>query len=418
MLYIWMPEHDATWYWSNGDAWQSVAGLEQLIQQLQQHVQRYPNEQSAVLLFPTQQAQLLKHSMAKVQYKQLNDSVQYLLEDVMTEPIDQIVVRHRFVAPNQLYLMGVAQHAIETWRHALGLLPVKIVAMLPDFLALPSPEQLTFVAPVTAADSSNSNSVLQTSPDSVPDTTFGAEQHSQHLVLAAVAGRLIARQGLLQGQSIDDLAVFLSFLPSHTVIAASGLDAVQYDLIKQFGFTVQTFDYQFNPQGLTAQHAFNVLPKQKNQRRWSGYWTACIGLLLALFTVQLSYDLWRYYKLKSVADLTAEQAVNQYKTWFGSNNRVTEQNLRSQFESQLKSSQTANHQALDLLSRVGPILMQRQMLAQQVNYDNSVLSLQLRAKSNDELQSLTQQLNQQGFKAQLGSVQADGANVLGLLKVE
>lgn len=130
------------------------------------------------------------------------------------------------------------------------------------------------------------------------------------------------------------------------------------------------------------------------------------------------YDALRWSKLKKVADQTSAQAIDQYKFWFGENSRVTEQNIKSQFESQLRMSQLGDTQALSLLSRVGPILMQKQIIAQQVNYDASTLAMSLKAKSADDLQGLTQQLNQQGFQAELGSVQADSIGAIGVVKVK
>ncbi len=162
------------------------------------------------------------------------------------------------------------------------------------------------------------------------------------------------------------------------------------------------------------------MPKSKGQERtFSNYWKACAAVVLAIIVVQFSYDLLRWVKLKKVADQTAEQAIEQYKYWFGSSSgRVTEQNIKGQFESHLRMSQQGDTQALSLLSRVGPILMQRQILAQQLNYDASILTMALKAKSADDLQALTQQLNQQGFKAELGNVQADGSGAIGVVKIQ
>ena len=382
MLYIWMPEAEGTWGWSNGTSWQSAANLEQLIQQLNLH-SNPAKLQDAVVFFSTQQAQLLTQSIPKAQYKQLaGDGVKYLLEDYITQPIDHMQVRHSFVAPDQVHLLGVSQHHVETWRHSLALLPIHVVAMLPDFLLLPSPKQ------------------------------------PKQWVLGHLAGRLLARSADFQGQSIDDLALFLQFQPSDVEILTTGLNAEQQQQFAQYrAQPLQNFDYVFDSSNLNASHPFNVLPKSKSSRAWSGYWQACAVLLLSIILVQLSYDLLRYVKLKHVANQTAEQAINQYKTWFGANSRVTEQNLKSQFQSQIQSSKSADMQALDLLSRVGPILSQKQIVAQEMRYEDATLSLLLKAKSADELQALTQQLNQQGFKAELGNVQADAGAAVGILKV-
>ena len=62
--------------------------------------------------------------------------------------------------------------------------------------------------------------------------------------------------------------------------------------------------------------------------------------------------------------------------------------------------------------------MQHQIIANQVNYEASMLNMDLVAKSSDSLQTLVQQLNQQGFKAELGNVQTQGTTVIGLVKIQ
>ena len=44
--------------------------------------------------------------------------------------------------------------------------------------------------------------------------------------------------------------------------------------------------------------------------------------------------------------------------------------------------------------------------------------MNLTARSSDVLQGLVQQLNQQGFKAELGNVETRGAGVVGMVKIQ
>ena len=62
--------------------------------------------------------------------------------------------------------------------------------------------------------------------------------------------------------------------------------------------------------------------------------------------------------------------------------------------------------------------MQHQIIANQINYEASILNMDLVAKTSDSLQTLVKQLNQQGFKAELGNVQTQGATVIGLVKIQ
>lgn len=379
MLYIWMPETNGTWYWSAGENWLQAHSLEQLIQDLQAH-----NGKEAVVYFPSRNAQVLQQPMTKAHYKQLGqEGVKYLLEEYVTLPIDHMKVVHHF-QNDQLNVMGVAQSTIETWQHALNLLPIQIAAFLPDFLILPTPEK-------------------------------------NQVVIVNLYDHLLIRESEWSGNSVDDLGLFLEFQTPETQYKLANLNSSELASVlaasNQDQYT--EFSYQFQPLLKAKQHPFNVLPKSKNAEvQWSGYWKASALILFAVILVQLGYDALRWSKLKKVADQTAVQAVDQYKYWFGESSRVTEQNIKSQFESQLRMSQLGDTQALSLLSRVGPILMQKQIIAQQVNYDASTLAMSLKAKSADDLQGLTQQLNQQGFQAELGNVQADSVGAIGVVKVK
>ena len=379
MLYIWMPETNGTWYWSTGENWLQSNSLEQLIQDLQTH-----NGKEAVVYFSSRHAQVFQQTMNKTHYKQLGqDGVKFLLEEFVTLPIDQMKVVHHF-QNDQLNILGVAQSTIETWQYALSLLPVQIVAFLPDFLMLPEPEE-------------------------------------NQVIIANLYDHVLVRENAWSGDAVDDLGLYLEFLPAETQVQHSNLNFSQLDGLATVTNADQRTEsaYQFQQLVRAKQHPFNVLPKAKNaETQWSGYWKAAAVVLVAVIFVQLAYDALRWAKLKKVADQTAVQAIDQYKSWFGENSRVTEQNIKSQFESQLRMSKLGDTAALSLLSRVGPILMQKQIMAQQVNYADSTLAMSLKAKSADDLQALTQQLNQQGFQAELGNVQADSIGAVGMVKIK
>ncbi|ENX48052.1 MAG TPA: general secretion pathway protein GspL [Acinetobacter ursingii] len=379
MLYLWMPEANGAWFWSTGENWLQASSLEQLIHDLQPH-----QGEETVVFFSSRHIQILQQQITKVHVKQLGaDGIKYLMEEYVTMPIDHMRVVHHFESPDQLTILAVAQNLVETWQHALNLLPIKLVALLPDFLIVPEPEQ-------------------------------------NKVNLIHLHGQTLVRESRYKGMVIDDLGVYLEFRAADTFYHYSNLAAQQLDLLANVSTaeTREPFDYQFQKIQKSKQHPFNVLPKAKNESKVSGYWKACVAVFIAVLIVQLSYDALRWYKLKKLANQTATQAVDQYKYWFGANSRVTEQNIKSMFESQLRMSQSGDTTALNLLSRVGPILMQRQIVAQQISYSASSLSMSLKANSANDLQNLTQQLNQQGFKAELGNVQADGAGAIGMVKVQ
>ncbi len=395
MLYLWMPEANGVWLWSRGEAWTAATSLEQLIQELQAE-----KGQEAVLYFPSRDVQILQQRLSKSQYKQLGaDGLKYLLEEYVIHPIDQMKVCSHFQQPDQVSLLGISQHTLSTMQHALTLIPVKLVAMLPDFLLLPVPEP-------------------------------------NQIVLARIEGRLLLRTAAYAGNSVDELAVDLDTLQREPLVndassttlnradrryLYSGLSDAQFECLSAVSTSEQrqSFDYVFSPDKRAKNHAFNVLPKQKNSSdRQLGYWKACAVLLLALLLAQFSYDLLRWVKLKGNADQTAAIAIAQYQSWFGENSRTTEQSIRNDFEGKRRSSQNADTQALALISRIGPILMQQKIIAERVRYENDQLNMDLLANSADALQALVKQLNQQGFKAQLGNIQTQGSSVIGSVEIK
>jgi len=379
MLYLWMPEANGVWQWSTGEGWFQASSLEQLIQDIQGH-----HGQEAVVFFPSRDVQMLRQSLSKPQYKKLGaEGVKYLLEEFVVLPIDSMKVLHHFQNPDQLIILGVANSMVETLQHTLSLIPVKVVSLLPDFLILPLPE-------------------------------------AGQAVIANVSGRLLVRESEFMGNSVDDLALFLDYQPSGQSYKISNFTAEQMQSLEAMVTheQIESFHYEVPLLKKAQHHPFNVLPKAKNSTAVSGYWKACAAVLVAVLIVQFGYDATRWYKYKKVADQTALQAIDQYKYWFGQSSRVTEQNLKSQFESHLRLNKSANTQALQLLSRVGPVLMQNQIVANRINYDASILNMELKANSAVTLQNLAQQLNQQGFKAELGNIQPNGAGAIGLVKIQ
>ena len=380
MLYLWMPEANGVWQWSKGENWNQSATLEQLIQEIKPF-----QEEEAVVFFPSRDTQIVQQSLSKAQYKQLGaDGIKFLLEEYVILPIDQMKVLSHFQAPDQLTVLGIANHAVLTMQHALTLIPVKIISLLPDFMVLPEPQE-------------------------------------NEVSLAQINGHLLVREHAYKGSSLDDLSLYLDLSDKAKKYHYADLTEAQLESLWVATTEEQRdrFQYQFQPIVKPKQHPFNVLPKAKHaDQRVSGYWKASACVLVALLFVQFGYDLVRWVKLKKVADQTAQISIDQYQSWFGKNSRVTEQNIKSLFESNLRLSQAANTHALQLISRVGPILMQHQIVANRVAYEASILNLDLVARTSDQLQSLVSQLNQQGFKAELGNIQTQGESVVGLVKIQ
>lgn len=379
MLHIWMPEASGIWHWTVGEYWQEASTLEQLLGDIHEF-----SGQDAVVFFPSRDVHLLQQSLPKAQYKKMGtEAAQYLLEEHMILPIDQAKVLQHFEGNDQLFLLGISQHRAETLRQALALLTIKMVALLPDFMILPCPR------------------VNQT-------------------VIVQLADRILLRESEWMGQSIDDLNLYLDYQTEAGEYLVSGLSSdTLVQLQQRFGEEhVESFQYQLIAPKKPKLHPWNILPKVQTSTAMSGYVKACAAVLLAIVVVQFGYDALRWANSKKLANQTAQQAIEQYQSWFGRESRVTEQNIKSQFESHLRLNQNGNTQAFALLSQVGPLLMQHQIVAQQVKFESQQLSMQLKANSTESLQALTQQLKQQGLQAELGSVQAGSHEAIGQVHIQ
>ncbi len=139
------------------------------------------------------------------------------------------------------------------------------------------------------------------------------------------------------------MGLFVSLTPLVAHYKYANLSESQFDalLTSTPEAEHEVFEYQLQPVLKAKQHPLNVLPKPKSTVTVSSYWKVCALILAAVILVQFSYDLLRWVQLKKVANQTAEQSIAQYKEWFGDNGRITEQNIKSLFESQLRLNQVA-----------------------------------------------------------------------------
>lgn len=383
MLYLWMPEGQGAWLWRIADqSWQSAQSIEQLIQS----VQLTYSLKEAIVFFPSQTAQFEMKSLARAQYKQLGvQGVNYLIEENAIDSIDQLAIFHHF-AQNEVHFMAITKQTRETYQQVLSLLPWSVQALLPDFLIVATPEK-------------------------------------QHINILKTQNRTVWRWGEFNGWQSDDLTLLNLLAHSEDQINTAGLSQSEADDLQQSLLETQSLKYLTESEisadlNKLKQHPFNALLKIKKVSQGSNYWKACAALLVAALSVQVIYDGLRWWKYKKIADQTAELAVNQYKQWFPNETRVNEQNLTTLFTAKIRANASADVQALQLISRIGPILQQANIAAQQVQYKDNSLSLHLITKNSEHLKTLTDQFKQQGFTAELGAIQNQGGNVVGILKVQ
>lgn len=382
MLYLWMPEGDAAWRWrvNASDDWQMAANWEELLQATVSE-----NQKEAMVFFPTNSAQMMRQPMTRQQLRQIGaGGVRYLLEEFALVPVDKLAVFYQLDSTEHLNIMALSASLIEQYQHVMALGKWRIQAFLPDFLLVPTP-----VDPLEAQL---------------------IVQQQQHTL----------RVSEYMAYCADDLTVLLDYMPELIQLniwgdisdqdqkAIEGLVALQAAKHDWTDINLPANDAQY------IRHPYNVLPKTRT--KLSGYWRAIAAVLVVGLLVQMTYDsarIWRYSKL---ANQINTMAVQQYQAWFPEERRII--NLRKQLEAHLNDSGGTDLTALTLISRVGPLLQQANMPASQVQYRDNMLELTISAANLPALESLRSQFNDQGLKAELGSVNPANGQVSGLIRVQ
>ncbi|XID74168.1 type II secretion system protein GspL [Alkanindiges sp. WGS2144] len=382
MLYIWMPEGDAAWRWRTNthDNWHAAANWESLLQDTASE-----NQKEALVFFPTGSSQLLRQPMTRQQLRQLGASgIRYLLEEFSLVPVDQLAVYYQLDTSEHLNIMALPMSLLAQYQNIMALGNWRIQALLPDFLLAPVPLEL----------------------------------HEAQLVIHQQ--QRVLRVGEYVAYCADDLTVLLDYLPELEQLHIWG-DITEQDQLAINGIAgLQTIlhDWTQAPLPLSdaqyIRHPFNALPKTRHVL--SGYWRAIAAVFVAALLVQMLYDGVRFWRYNQVANQTSAMATQQFQSWFPEERRII--NLRKQFEGHLQSNNSTDLTALTLMSRVGPLLQQANLPASQVQYRDNVLELTILASGMPALEALRSQLDSQGLKAELGSVNPVSGQVSGLIRVQ
>jgi len=167
--------------------------------------------------------QILQQTLPKSQYKKMgNDGIKYLLEEYVVLPVDAMKVLHHFQQPDQISIMGIANSMLETLQHALNLIPVKLAALLPDFLVLPVPE-------------------------------------ANQRVIAQIGGRLLVREAEYIGQSIDDLSLYLDYQSKDLSYKVSNLNQEQLRSLEALITQEQLESFQYGIPVLKNQNSIRLM---------------------------------------------------------------------------------------------------------------------------------------------------------------
>ena len=141
MLHVWLrAQHSPLAVWHEDiKQWQLIDGWQQLHDIYGSY--KTNSQKSVCLYFPSSHVSQVDSELNTAQLKQLGMSgKQYLFEENSLTPVEQLAIR-QMTENTSHHLYALAQSDIESWQQSAKLAGMNIVALLPDFLLLPTPEE-------------------------------------------------------------------------------------------------------------------------------------------------------------------------------------------------------------------------------------------------------------------------------------
>ena len=405
MLHVWLrAQHSPLAVWHEDvQQWQTVDGWQQL-QTIYGH--HKSNGQKAICLyFPSRHGLQVDTALNTAQLKQLgNSGKQYLFEETSLTPVEQLVIRQLSHAETtQLY--ALAQNDIEAWQQSAQLVGMNIVALLPDFLLLPPPEE-------------------------------GA---GQQVTLYQDKHTLLLRQSLRQGMGVSYLPLIFDHFPHLSEVmllnsietnslaisdlAANEMDSMGINDIPATSATTSSMaqtkaliaDHQLLLTSLSTapapidnpeRHALNFFIKSTDSQL-SPYLRVAMMVALSALVLQMATDGVQWYKYNEATAATKTEIAAQYQSWFADEPLSTRTKLQVQLQPKLLSDNQAPASHMAALSKISPLIKQSSLRAQTLVMQPSALSFTLIAPDRGSLDQFTSTLVAQGLNAKLAQVSSN-----------
>ncbi|WP_420230441.1 type II secretion system protein GspL [Psychrobacter sp. ER1] len=392
MLHVWLrAQHSPLAVWHEDvQQWQMVDGW----QQLQTIYGNYKsNSQKALCLyFPSSHALQVDTALNAAQLKQLgNSGKQYLFEETSLTPIEQLNIRQlSHTDTTQLY--ALAQNDIESWQQSAQLAGMNIVALLPDFLLLPPPEEGAGQQVTLYQDSQTillSQSLHQGMAVSYLPLMFERFPHlSEVMVLPSIEAAIDVSLDSLDSSSSTDLVAQTKALIADHQLLLTILPTVP------------------KPIDSPERHALNFFMKSTDSQL-SPYLRVAMMVALSALVLQMATDGVQWYKYNQATAATKTAIAAQYQSWFADEPLSTRTKLQVQLQPKLRSDSQAPASHMAALSRISPLIKQSSLHAQSLVMQPSALSFTLIAPDRGSLDKFTSTLVAQGLNAKLAQVNSN-----------
>jgi len=410
VLHVWLrAQHSplAVWHEDN-QHWQLVEGW----QQLQDIYSRYKaNSQKAICLyFPSTHMLQVDTELNSTQLKQLGSSgKQYLFEETSLTPVEQLAIR-QMSHNNTHHLYALAQTDIELWQQSAKLAGMNIVALLPDFLLLPLPEEGAGQQITLYQDKETvllRQSLYQGMAVSYLPLIFERFPHLSEVLIVPAIEDTVYDTGYVSDIIATDIITTDNELANRTEIensiAAGSFTAITADMIAEHQLLLITLVTTPKPLDNAERHALNFFVKSTDSQL-SPYLRVALMVALSALVLQMATDAVQWYQYNEATTATKTEIATQYQSWFPNEPLSTRTKLQVQLQPKLRSDSQAPASHMAVLSRISPLIKQSSLKAQALVMQPSALSFTLIAPDRGSLDQFTATLVAQGLTAKLEQV--------------
>jgi len=410
VLHVWLrAQHSplAVWH-EDSQHWQLVEGW----QQLQDIYSRYKaNSQKAICLyFPSTHMLQVDTELNSTQLKQLGSSgKQYLFEETSLTPVEQLAIR-QMSHNNTHHLYALAQSDIELWQQSAKLAGMNIVALLPDFLLLPLPEEGAGQQITLYQDKETvllRQSLYQGMAVSYLPLIFERFPHLSEVLIVPAIDNAVYVTSDISDAIATDIIMTDNELANRTEIensiVAGSFTAITADMIAEHQLLLTTLVTTPKPLDNAERHALNFFVKSTDSQL-SPYLRVALMVALSALVLQMATDAVQWYQYNEATTATKTEIVTQYQSWFPNEPLSTRTKLQVQLEPKLRSDSQATASHIAVLSRISPLIKQSSLKAQALLMQPSALSFTLIAPDRGSLDQFTATLVAQGLTAKLEQV--------------
>ena len=401
MIHIWLPTQHAalrlwqqtTQTWQTADDWQTLATLANLQTTQSAKLQ-------ACLYFPSVSLLTIQPTLSASQLNALGDTGRrYLFEDISIGSVEDLQVKMQPTATNSELPALFGLHAADThsWINAASLAGIEIIALVPDFLLLPTID--------TRMDTS-----IATSTNARATETRTAETRATPTTSAVYyqdADTQLLKLHTFHGMAVSFLPLVLTKLPMLETLYLTGFhdETVAQQLASMPNLSIESSELLPTPIKDPVRHFFNFATI-KGKTTLAPYAKVIVLVSVCALLTAFVVDALRWYYYNQAQKQASTLLAQQYAQWFPNEPLSSKLTLQRQLSGKLTTQQSATPNLLQTLSSIQPVLQQYQLTAKQLNFQNNHLQLQLLSSSADSLNKAVNDMVNKGIKAKLGSVDA------------